>query len=108
MVCLIFFGLLRTCFVVIFYPFLVFFFLHHPRYGSQESVQFLYALASRGAFWSPHLQDYVRVRRLLILGACNPPSHAGRQAIPDNFLHQAGGTKRIDNRYFDAKSHLID
>ncbi|CAM9128550.1 unnamed protein product [Discosporangium mesarthrocarpum] len=63
--------------------------LLHDKYGTQRVVSFLRQLYEQGGFWRASDRAWVKLRRVQFVGACNPPTDAGRQVLPNRFLRHA-------------------
>jgi dynein heavy chain 1 len=57
-------------------------------YGSQRVVMFLRQLTEQGGYWNGDCK-WVSLRRVQFVGACNPPTDAGRVPLPQRFLRHA-------------------
>ena len=57
-------------------------------YGSQGVIMFLRQLTEQGGFWNADCK-WVSLRRIQFVGACNPPTDAGRVALSPRFLRHA-------------------
>ncbi|PIA14754.1 hypothetical protein COEREDRAFT_46106 [Coemansia reversa NRRL 1564] len=57
------------------------------KYGTQRVVAFLRGLVERGGFWRGHA--WVALERVQFVGACNPPTDAGRVVLAPRFLRHA-------------------
>lgn len=55
-------------------------------YGSQPVIEFLRQLVSYNGFWSPTKVSWVTLSHIQFVGACNPPSDAGRTPLSERFL----------------------
>lgn len=55
-------------------------------YGTQHVISFIRQLCEHQGFWRPKDLVWVRVDRVLIVGACNPPGDEGRVAMSPRFL----------------------
>ncbi|AAS51484.1 ACR258Wp [Eremothecium gossypii ATCC 10895] len=58
-------------------------------YGSQPVILFLRQLIEKRGFWNVQESKWVFIERIQIVGACNPPGHAGRVSITPRFLRHA-------------------
>jgi dynein heavy chain 1, cytosolic len=56
------------------------------RYGTQRVISFLRQLVEQQGFWHPRERYWVSVERVLIVGACNPPTDPGRKPISARLL----------------------
>lgn len=57
-------------------------------YGTQTVITFLRQLTEQGGFWQ-HDCKWIMLRRIQFVGACNPPSDAGRVDLSRRFLRHA-------------------
>ena len=57
-------------------------------YGSQRVIMFLRQLTEQGGFWNNDCK-WINLRRIQFVGACNPPTDAGRVTLPPRFLRHA-------------------
>jgi dynein heavy chain 1, cytosolic len=57
-------------------------------YGSQRVIMFLRQLTEQGGFWNSDCK-WVSLRRIQFVGACNPPTDAGRVTLSSRFLRHA-------------------
>ena len=55
-------------------------------YGTQHVITFLRQLSEHGGYWRPSDLSFVRLERVQVLGACNPPTDAGRVPLTPRFL----------------------
>jgi dynein heavy chain 1, cytosolic len=58
------------------------------RYGTQRVIMFLRQLTEQGGFWNKDCK-WVTLRRIQFIGACNPPTDAGRVTLSERFLRHA-------------------
>jgi len=56
------------------------------KYGTQPAITFLRQLIEQGGFWDAKELVWVGLERVQIIGACNPPTDAGRVAMTPRFL----------------------
>lgn len=54
-------------------------------YGTQRVIMFMRQLVEHGGFWR-HDNVWVKINRIQFVGACNPPTDAGRVAMSHRFL----------------------
>lgn len=54
-------------------------------YGTQRVILFMRQLVEQGGFWRCDCQ-WVRINRIQFVGACNPPTDAGRVSMSNRFL----------------------
>ena len=59
------------------------------RYGTQRAISFLRQLVEQNGFWRTSDKTWVTLDRIQFVGACNPPSDAGRTAMGERFLRHA-------------------
>jgi len=57
-------------------------------YGTQRVISFMRQLVEQGGFWRDD-NIWVRINRIQFVGACNPPSDAGRVILSPRFLRHA-------------------
>ena len=57
-------------------------------YGSQRVIMFLRQLTEQGGFWNSDCK-WINLRRIQFVGACNPPTDAGRVTLSPRFLRHA-------------------
>jgi dynein heavy chain 1, cytosolic len=57
-------------------------------YGTQRVISFLRQLTEQGGFWRADC-SWVTLRRIQFVGACNPPTDAGRVPLPPRFMRHA-------------------
>lgn len=57
-------------------------------YGTQTVITFLRQLTEQGGFWN-HDCKWITLRRIQFVGACNPPTDAGRVDLSRRFLRHA-------------------
>lgn len=58
------------------------------KYGTQRVVMFLRQLTEQGGFWNKECK-WVRLKRIQFVGACNPPTDAGRVPLSGRFLRHS-------------------
>jgi dynein heavy chain 1, cytosolic len=56
------------------------------KYGTQSIITFLRQLTEQNGFWRPHDKQWVTLERMQFVGACNPPTDAGRHPLSPRFL----------------------
>ncbi|CCW61964.1 unnamed protein product [Phytomonas sp. EM1] len=56
------------------------------RYGSQEVSQLLRQIIERGGFYRPSDNVWITMEDIQVVGACNPPTDAGRVALSPRLL----------------------
>ncbi|CEH14594.1 dynein heavy chain cytosolic [Ceraceosorus bombacis] len=59
------------------------------QYGTQRVISFLRQLVERGGFWRTSDLAWVTLERIQFVGACNPPTDAGRVPLSQRFLRHA-------------------
>ncbi|KAK5108990.1 hypothetical protein LTR62_007624 [Meristemomyces frigidus] len=59
------------------------------RYGTQRVISFLRQLVEHGGFWRATTKSWVSLERIQFVGACNPPTDAGRTPLGLRFLRHA-------------------
>ena len=57
-------------------------------YGTQRVITFIRQLVERGGFWRDDNQ-WIKINRIQFVGACNPPTDAGRVLMSSRFLRHA-------------------
>jgi len=55
-------------------------------YGSQPAIEFLRQLIGYNGFWNSSKALWVTLSHIQFVGACNPPSDAGRTLLSERFL----------------------
>lgn len=50
-------------------------------YGTQAVVTFLRQLTEQKGFWQNSSHTWVKLERIQFVGACNPPTDAGRHPL---------------------------
>jgi dynein heavy chain 1 len=58
----------------------------NDNYGTQTVITFMRQLVEQRGFWRPSDNQWVHVERVQFVGACNPPTDAGRVVMSDRFL----------------------
>jgi len=58
-------------------------------YGTQRVIMFMRQLVEQGGFWREEDNMWVKINRIQFVGACNPPSDAGREKMSPRFLRHA-------------------
>lgn len=56
------------------------------KYGTQSIITFLRQLTEQNGFWRPQDKQWVTLERMQFVGACNPPTDAGRHPLSPRFL----------------------
>ena len=59
------------------------------KYGTQRAISFLRQLVEQNGFWRTSDKTWVRLERIQFVGACNPPTDAGRTPMGARFLRHA-------------------
>jgi len=59
------------------------------KYGTQRVVAFLRQLIEQNGFWKTPDKTWVTLERIQFVGACNPPTDAGRKHLSRRFLRHA-------------------
>ncbi|KAK3110084.1 dynein heavy chain, partial [Teratosphaeriaceae sp. CCFEE 6253] len=59
------------------------------RYGTQRVISFMRQLVEQGGFWRTTTKTWVSLERIQFVGACNPPTDAGRTPLGLRFLRHA-------------------
>jgi dynein heavy chain 1, cytosolic len=59
------------------------------RYGTQRAISFLRQLVEQNGFWRTSDRTWVTLDRIQFVGACNPPTDAGRHPLASRFLRHA-------------------
>ena len=59
------------------------------KYGTQRAISFLRQLIEQNGFWRTSDKVWVNLERIQFVGACNPPTDAGRSAMGARFLRHA-------------------
>ncbi|CAO1601385.1 dynein heavy chain [Xanthoria calcicola] len=59
------------------------------KYGSQRVISFLRQLVEQNGFWRSLDKTWVTLERIQFVGACNPPTDAGRHAMGPRFLRHS-------------------
>ncbi|POS87247.1 cytoplasmic dynein-like protein 1 heavy chain 1 [Erysiphe pulchra] len=59
------------------------------KYGTQRAISFLRQLIDQNGFWRTCDKSWVTLERIQFVGACNPPTDAGRTALGARFLRHA-------------------
>ncbi|KAF2764978.1 hypothetical protein EJ03DRAFT_331373 [Teratosphaeria nubilosa] len=59
------------------------------KYGTQRVISFLRQLVEHGGFWRTSSKTWVSLERIQFVGACNPPTDAGRTPLGLRFLRHA-------------------
>lgn len=59
------------------------------KYGTQRAISFIRQLVEQNGFWRTSDKTWVRLERIQFVGACNPPTDAGRTPLGARFLRHA-------------------
>ena len=59
------------------------------KYGTQRAIAFLRQLVEQNGFWRTNDKTWVTLERIQFVGACNPPTDAGRTPMGSRFLRHA-------------------
>ncbi len=59
------------------------------KYGTQRAITFLRQLVEQNGFWRTSDKTWVTLERIQFVGACNPPTDAGRTSMGARFLRHA-------------------
>ncbi|KAI4602866.1 Dynein heavy chain, cytoplasmic [Pestalotiopsis sp. 9143b] len=59
------------------------------QYGTQRAISFLRQLVEHNGFWRTKDKAWVTLDRIQFVGACNPPTDAGRTPLTPRFLRHA-------------------
>ncbi|EGX53504.1 hypothetical protein AOL_s00006g370 [Orbilia oligospora ATCC 24927] len=59
------------------------------KYGTQRAISFLRQLVEQNGFWKTSDKTWVTLDRIQFVGACNPPTDAGRTPMGARFLSHA-------------------
>ena len=59
------------------------------KYGTQRAIAFLRQLVEQRGFWRTSDKCWVSLERIQFVGACNPPTDAGRTPLGERFLRHA-------------------
>ncbi|KAF1817029.1 putative dynein heavy chain, cytosolic [Eremomyces bilateralis CBS 781.70] len=59
------------------------------KYGTQRAISFLRQLVEQNGFWRTTDKTWVTLDRIQFVGACNPPTDAGRTPMGSRFLRHA-------------------
>ncbi|MCJ1316193.1 hypothetical protein MMC15_001513 [Xylographa vitiligo] len=59
------------------------------KYGTQRAISFLRQLVEQNGFWRTSDKTWVTLERIQFVGACNPPTDAGRTPMGARFLRHA-------------------
>lgn len=59
------------------------------KYGTQRAISFIRQLVEQNGFWRTSDKTWVTLDRIQFVGACNPPTDAGRTPMGPRFLRHA-------------------
>ncbi|KAH8681293.1 dynein heavy chain, N-terminal region 1-domain-containing protein [Xylariales sp. PMI_506] len=59
------------------------------KYGTQRAISFLRQLVEQNGFWRTKDRAWITLERIQFVGACNPPTDAGRTPLGARFLRHA-------------------
>lgn len=59
------------------------------KYGTQRAISFIRQLVEQNSFWRTSDKVEVKLDRIQFVGACNPPTDAGRSPLGARFLRHA-------------------
>jgi len=59
------------------------------RYGTQRAISFLRQLVEQNGYWRSTDKTWITLGRIQFVGACNPPTDAGRTPLSLRFLRHA-------------------
>lgn len=59
------------------------------QYGTQRAISFLRQLVEHNGFWRTSDKTWITLDRIQFVGACNPPTDAGRTPLGRRFLRHA-------------------
>lgn len=57
-------------------------------FGTQRVIMFMRQLVEQGGFWRDD-NVWIKINRIQFVGACNPPTDAGRVALSQRFLRHS-------------------
>lgn len=60
------------------------------KYGAQPVILFLRQLIEKGGFWKSDDGKWISLESVHFIGACNPPTYAGRVTLSSQFTRHAG------------------
>ena len=58
-------------------------------YGTQRVISFMRQLVEQGGFWRTSTRTWITLERIQFVGACNPPTDAGRVPLSPRFLRHS-------------------
>lgn len=59
------------------------------KYGTQTVITFLRQITEQNGFWRSSDKQFIRLEKIMFVGACNPPTDSGRVVLSDRFLRHA-------------------
>lgn len=59
------------------------------KYGTQAVITYLRQITEQNGFWRSSDKQWVKLERIMFVGACNPPTDSGRVILSDRFLRHA-------------------
>ena len=59
------------------------------KYGTQRAISFLRQLIEQNGFWRSTDKNWISLERIQFVGACNPPTDAGRTPFSSRFLRHS-------------------
>ncbi|EGG20698.1 cytoplasmic dynein heavy chain [Cavenderia fasciculata] len=59
------------------------------KYGTQRVITFIRQLVEKGGFWRTSDHTWIKLDKIQFVGACNPPTDAGRVPLSHRFLRHA-------------------
>jgi len=57
------------------------------KYGTQTIITFLRQILEKGGYWHPVTKNWIKLENIQFVGACNPPTDAGRVVLSPRFLN---------------------
>ncbi|EGC38132.1 cytoplasmic dynein heavy chain [Dictyostelium purpureum] len=61
----------------------------NDKYGTQRVITFIRQLVEKGGFWRTSDHTWIKLEKIQFVGACNPPTDAGRVQLTHRFLRHA-------------------
>jgi dynein heavy chain 1 len=58
----------------------------NDKYGTQRVISFIRQLTEQGGFWRTSDHTWIHLEKIQFVGACNPPTDAGRTPLTHRFL----------------------
>lgn len=59
------------------------------KYGSQKVIDLIRQMIEHGGFWNEDTKQWVVLQNIQFVGACNPPTDVGRNALAPRFLRHS-------------------